>query len=78
MSPADAMPIHQSYPYDATLFPRRPSMLRLVGEAIISWADSREAARTRRRFHGAVEHLPDHLRRDIGLDPLGPYHLDRW
>jgi hypothetical protein len=76
------MPVHQSYPYDAGLFPRRPSMLRIVGEAIVSWADRRETARAdrRQRTRGSPQPLPAYLRRDLGLGPISdrPGYWDRW
>jgi hypothetical protein len=57
-------------------------MLRIVGEAIISWADKREAARAERqhRPRGSPQHLPAYLRRDVGLDPISerPGYWDRW
>lgn len=73
------MPVHQSYPYSGRLLPRQPSMLRRVGEAIITWADRREVARAER--HGSPGTLPAHLRRDVGLPPLPdpPSHVwPRW
>lgn len=77
------MPFQQSYPYDSGLFARRPSMLRIVGEAIISWADKREEARAaqqQRRARGSPQKLPAYLRRDLGLGPIAerPGHWDRW
>lgn len=76
------MPIQQSHPYDSGLFVRRPSMLRIVGEAIISWADKREEARARQhRSRGSPQQLPAHLRRDVGLPPLPdlpPHAWPRW
>lgn len=77
------MPIEQSHSYDSALFPRRPSMLRVFGEAIIQWADRREAAyaaRQRRRSHVPPQELPGYLRRDLGLGPLpeAPNYWDRW
>ena len=54
------MPVHQSYPYSGRLLPRQPSMLRRVGEAIITWADRREVARAELARHDRVGHLhPD-------------------
>ena len=72
------MPVHQSYPYDARLFPRQPSMLRRVGEAIISWADRRETAYAERseRARRATP-VPAYLRRDVGLPPLSNRLSDR-
>lgn len=82
MRPDNAMPVHQYQPHDARLFPRRPSMLRIVGEAIISWADRREAAHAERqsRARRSPQALSGYLRRDVGLDPLSewPGHWDRW
>jgi hypothetical protein len=76
------MPVHQSYPYDGRLFPRQPSMLRRVGEALVSWADRREAASAERavRRHGSTDYLPDHLREDVGMPPLRqwPQLYNRW
>jgi hypothetical protein len=76
------MPVQQSHPYDAGLFARRPSMLRIVGEAIISWADKREEARATQRYRSrhALQELPAYLRRDLGLGPIGdrPSYWDRW
>ena len=76
------MPVYQSYPYDGRLLPRRPSMLRRVGEAIISWADRREVAQAERAAlrRYSPQQLPAHLRHDVGLPPLPdpPSHLDRW
>lgn len=74
------MPVQQFHPYDAGLFARRSSMLRIVGEAIISWADRREEARAARRRRPRGSPLPAYLRRDLGLGPLGerPGHWDRW
>jgi len=76
------MPVQQSYPYDSGLFARRPSMLRIVGEAIISWADKREEARAahQHRPRGSPQQLPAYLRRDVGLGPISerPGYWDRW
>ncbi|HEV7276956.1 MAG TPA: hypothetical protein VGN80_11765 [Devosiaceae bacterium] len=75
------MPVHQSYPYDGLLLPRRPSMLRRVGETIITWADRREVAQAERAARrSAPQQLPEHLRRDVGLPPLPdpPSHLRWW
>jgi hypothetical protein len=80
--PDQTMPVQQYYPYDAGLFARRPSMLRIVGEAIISWADKREEARAsgQHRFGRSPQELPAYLRRDLGLGPLSdrPGYWDRW
>ena len=74
------MPVHQSYPSDAALFIRQPSLLRLIGEAIISLADRYEAARAERRRRHLPHDLPSYLRKDLGLPPLDiwPSHWDRW
>lgn len=73
------MPVHQSYPYDSGLFVRRPSMLRVVGEALIAWADSREASRARLAQRRALQQLPHYLRHDLGLSQdLGLPPPDAW
>src|SRR5690606_33364186 len=80
-APVAIMPVYQSYPYDGHLLPRRPSVLRRVGEAIISWADRREVAQAERALRsGSPQQLPAHLRRDVGLSPLPdpPSHLRWW
>ena len=63
--------------YDSGIFVRRPSLLRLVGEALITWADRRERERTEYARRAALQRLPSYLRRDLGLPPLdaGP---SRW
>jgi len=73
------MPVHQSYPSDSGLFVRQPSLLRLIGEGLISLADRYEAARAERRRRQPQD-LPSYLRKDIGLPPLDiwPSHWDRW
>ena len=75
------MPVHQSYPYDARLLPRQPSLLRRIGETIIIWADRREAAHAERAERRRLpQALPNHLRRDLGLPPFPepPAHLGWW
>jgi hypothetical protein len=76
------MPVHQSYRYGGGLVARRPSMLRIVGEAIIGWADKREAARAERRRYPRCppSQLPGYLRRDLGLGAFTgpPTYQDRW
>lgn len=74
------MPVHQSYPSDSgLLIERRPSLLRLFGEALIALADRYEAAQAERRRRQPQD-LPSYLRKDIGLPPLDiwPSHWDRW
>lgn len=74
------MPVHQSYPSDSGLLIRRPSLLRLFGEALIALADRYEAARAERRRRRLPQDLPSYLRKDLGLPPLDiwPSHRDRW
>lgn len=76
------MPVYQSYPNDSSSFARRPSVLRIIGEAIVGWADKRDAARAERQYrpHGSPQQLPAYLRRDLGLGPVSerPSYWDRW
>jgi len=70
-----------SHPYDSGLFVRRPSLLRVVGEALIAWADRNERERAEFARRAALQHLPAYLRSDLGLPPLdeGPSPLEqRW
>ena len=72
------MPVHQSFPGDSGLLIRRPSLIRLVGEALIALADTYETARAEGRRRQPQD-LPSYLRKDIGLPPLDiwPSHWDR-
>ncbi len=75
-------PFAYSSIYEAQRIALRPTLLRRLGEALLSLADARDAARQERRYRswGTPQELPDHLRADIGLPPAPDYFKpwDRW
>lgn len=64
--------------YEVRRVALRPTLLRRLGEALVSLADARDAARQERRYRarGTPQEVPGYLRADIGLPPAPD--LRRW
>lgn len=83
-APEDTVPpqVFSAYSsiYDVRRVALRPTLLRRLGEALVSLADARDVARQERRYRsGSPQAVPDYLREDVGLPPapdyLGPWGL---
>ena len=68
-----------AYAYPIQLLSRRPSLLRRLGEALVTIADRHDALREQRRHRarGSPLEVPAYLRQDIGLPPDFGYPWNR-